>query len=813
MAELDPQFTSRRTSSGTPSTVGAISAVGLTEREASARLSRESPNEVPEAPSHLVLRLLKKFWGLSAWMLELIAALSLVLHKRADFWIALALLFVNAILGFLQEQRASSAVAALRRRLQVTGRALRDGAWRLVPARELVTGDVVRLRAGDFVPADERVVDGDLQVDQSTLTGESLEIPRQAGDVLYSGSIVRRGEATAVVTATGARTYFGRTTHLIESAHPKLHVEEITTRLVKWLFVIVGTLVGVAFVLSLVRGLPLLDILPLSLVLLMSAVPVALPVMFTVSTAVGSVELGRHGVLVTHLAAVEDAANMDVLCADKTGTLTMNRLTLGGVLVQPGFTVDDVVRTAALASNAANQDPIDLGFLRAATERGLLDSSIKTLSFVPFSPETRRTEAIVDVHGRKVHALKGSLRTIAELVGLPPESAAGLEKRADEEAKKGARVLAVARGEPDVPLQLVGLAFLHDPLRPDSRQLIDQLRSLGVRVKMLTGDGLPVAREIARELGLGDIVRAPDLRAAEKAGLSRATDLAARSDGFAEVFPEDKFLVVKSLQLAGHAVAMTGDGVNDAPALSQAEVGIAVSGATDVAKGATSIVLTEEGLGSIVDLVKIGRSIYQRVLMWIINKVSRTILKAGFVVVALLVTGKFVISALGMVLLVFMTDFVKIALAADRVRPSPTPESWRIGPLVKVAVVLGVLMLLEALGLLAIGSRIFELAGNRLQTFSFLTLLFFALFSIVSIRERRAFWRSRPGWVLMAALTADALIGSAIGFFGLAELGPLPLGQIAFIAAYALVCSLVLNDVVKSVLIERLWIAPRQVLA
>jgi H+-transporting ATPase len=812
VVEPHPQFASPRASIDTLGTAGATNAAGLTEPEASARLAREGPNEVSEAPSHPVLRLLKKFWGLSAWMLELIAALSLVLHKRADFWIALALLVVNAVLSFLQEQRASSAVAALRRRLQVTARVLRDGAWRLVPARELVTGDVVRLRAGDFVPADMRVVDGELRVDQSALTGESLEISRRTDDALYSGSIVRRGEATAVVTATGPRTYYGRTTHLIESAHPKLHIEEITARLVKWLFVIVGTLVGVAFVLSIVRGLPLLDILPLSLVLLMSAVPVALPVMFTVSTALGSMELGRHGVLVTHLAAVEDAANMDVLCADKTGTLTMNRLTLGGVLVRPGFTEDDVVRTAALASNAANQDPIDLGFLRAASERGLLDPGSERVSFVPFSPETRRTESIVNVRGRKTRVMKGALRTVAGLVGLPQESVAELEARANEEAKKGARVLAVARGETDAPLQLAGLAFLHDPPRPDSRQLIERLRALGVRVKMLTGDGLPVAREIARELGLGDIVRAPDLRAAEKDAHSRATDLAARSEGFAEVFPEDKFLVVQSLQSAGHVVGMTGDGVNDAPALSQAEVGIAVSGATDVAKGAASIVLTEEGLASIVDLVTIGRSIYQRVLTWIINKVSRTLLKAGFVVVAFLVTGEFVISALGMLLLTFTTDFVKIALSADHVRPSPTPESWKIGPLVKVAVVLGLLMLLEALGLLAIGSRVFDLAGGRLNTFSYLTLLFFALFSIVSIRERRAFWRSRPGWVLVAALTADMLVGCAIGLCGLADLGPLPFGQIAFIAAYALVCSLVPNDLVKSFLTERLWTAPRKTL-
>jgi len=782
---------------------------GLTEEEARTRLQRDGANEVPETPRHPLRRFLGKFWGLSAWMLELIAVLSLVLHKHTDFWIALALLMVNGVLGFLQEERASSAVAALRQQLQISARVLRDGGWRALPARELVTGDVVRVRAGDFVPADVLLLEGELRIDQSALTGESLEISRGVDQALHSGSIVRRGEATAVVAATGPRTYFGRTTQLIESARPKLHVEEITARFVRWLFLIVGSLVAVALVVSALRGLPLLELLPLSLVLLMSAVPVALPVMFTVSTAVGSMELGRKGVLVTHLAAVEDAANMDVLCADKTGTLTLNRLSVVAVVAQPGFTDDDVLRAGAIASNAANQDPIDLAFLEAAKGRGLLDPAPRLLGFVPFSPETRRTEATVELAGRRLRAFKGALRTIAQLIGLDPAALSALEARADREASRGARVLAVAQAEGDGPVALVGLAFLHDPPRPDSRRLIEQLRSLGIAVKMLTGDGLPVAREIARELGLGEIQRASELRGAGDRAPG-AAEVASRADGLAEVFPEDKFLVVKSLQSTGRVVGMTGDGVNDAPALRQAEVGIAVSGATDVAKGAASVVLTTEGLASIVDLVTIGRSIYQRVLTWIVNKVSRTILKAGFVVVAFLVTGQFVISALGMVLLVFMTDFVKIALSVDRVRPSPTPESWKIGGLVEVAVVLGLLMLAEALGLLAVGSRLFDLGGTRIHTFSFLTLLFFALFSLLSLRERRAFWRSRPSWVLGLAVAANGLVGLAIGLLGLADLRPLRPGEVAFIAGWTAVCSLGPNDVLKSVLTERLWTSRRR---
>jgi H+-transporting ATPase len=780
--------------------------VGLANADAKARLARDGPNEVAEEPRHPIADFARKFWGLSAWMIELIALLSFFLHKYADFAVALGLLLVNAVLSFLQEQRASAAVAALRRRLQVTARALRDGAWQPLPARELVAGDIVRVRAGDFVPADGQVLDGELQVDQSALTGESQEQAKTTNDHLFSGSVVRRGEATAVVAATGARTYFGRATELVQSARPKLHVEEVVTRVVKWLFVIVGVQVAVALVVSVAKGLPLLEILPLTLVLLMSAVPVALPVMFTVSMAVGSVELARRGVLITRLSAAEDAANMNVLCADKTGTLTMNRLALTGALAQQGFTEDDVVAAGALASQEADQDPIDLAFLRAAQERRLPGAN-KTLSFVPFSPETRRTEALVEIQGRKTRVMKGALRKVAEAAGLPNAEVALLEERAGAEARHGVRNIAVARAAADGPWQFVGLAWLRDPPRPDSRQLIGELEALGVPVKMLTGDALPVARAVARELGLGEIVRAPDLEAEQKTAEMRGLPSAWAADGFAEMFPEAKFLVVKQLQAAGHVVGMTGDGVNDAPPLRQAEVGIAVYGSTDVAKSAASVVLTNEGLANIVDLVKNGRAIYQRVLTWIVNKVSRTILKSGFVVIAFLVTGKFVISALAMVLLVFMTDFVKIALSTDHARPSRKPETWNIRPLVAIAVILGLVMLAEALGLLAIGWRLFDLGDDegRLPTFAFLTLLFFALFSIVSIRERRAFWRSRPSWVLATALTADALVGIAIGVFGVAELQPLPLEQLSFIIGCAVIASLLANDFLKTALIARLW--------
>ncbi|HSQ82369.1 MAG TPA: plasma-membrane proton-efflux P-type ATPase [Casimicrobiaceae bacterium] len=779
---------------------------GLPSATATARLAADGANDVPEEKSHPLLRLARKFWGLSAWMIELIALLSFILHKEADLAVALALLVVNAILSFLEEQKASAAVAALRRKLDVTARVLRDGAWNALPARMLVRGDVVRIRAGDFVPADVQVIDGTLQVDQSALTGESREAAKAADDSVYSGSIARRGEGNAVVTATGVRTYFGRTTQLVQSARPKLHVEDVVSRLVRWLLAVVGSLVAVTLVVSQVRGLPLTETIPIALVVLMSAIPVALPVMFSVSMALGSMELARNGVLIARLSAIEDAATMDVLCADKTGTLTMNRLSFEGTLPQPGFGEGEVIGTGALASNEANEDPIDIAFLRAAKDRGLVDASVRVVSFEPFSAATRRTEALVETGGRKVRAVKGALRTVAALAGLDPAAISALEEQASARIATGARVLAVARSEGDSPLQLVGLAYLQDPPRPDSARLIGELRALGIGVKMLTGDALPVAREIARRLGLGTIVRAPELRAATPGADARAADLASRADGFAEVLPEDKFEVVKRLQAAGHVVGMTGDGVNDAPALRQAEVGIAVSGATDVAKAAASAVLTTEGLVDIVDLVKSGRAIYQRVLTWIVNKVSSTVLKAGFVVVAFLVTGRFVISALGMVLLVFMTDFVKISLATDRVRPSQAPETWNIGPLARIAVVIGAMMLIEALALLAWGWHRFGLASapGQLQTFAFETLLFFSVFSILSIRERRAFWRSRPSALMLVALGADAIVGVTIGVLGFAEMRPLPPAWIALIFACAGVLSLGPNDLLKVFLIGRM---------
>jgi plasma-membrane proton-efflux P-type ATPase len=798
-----------------PDTLAALHvnpATGLTHGEVETCRKEHGYNEVAEQRGHPVLNFLKKFWGLSAWMLELIMILSLVLRNYADLTIVGALLVVNAVLGFWQERRAAGVMETLRRRLEVSARVLRDSAWQVVPARELVPGDIVRVRPGDIAPADVKVLTGTLSVDQSALTGESRDVDKAPGEVLSSGSIVRRGEGNGVVMLTGAKTYFGRTAQLVQIAAPKLHIEAVVSKVVRWLFVIVGALLSVVIVLSLIRGSPLFEMIPLMLVLLMSAVPVALPVMFTVSMAVGSAELAKRGVLVTRLSASEDAATMDVLCVDKTGTITMNQLAVTGVIPLKNAKEADVLFAGALASQEANQDPIDLAFLSAAKAHHVFDGvpAVKPVSFAPFDAKNRRTEAVVQQNGQRLRFMKGAVRTVAEACGLRPAEIEALEARVSDSALKGYRTLAVARGPETGKPGLVGLVTLYDPPRPDAKQLITALHDLGVPVKMLTGDALAVACEIGKGVGLPNIHRVADLKAESAKAGNKWADLLAGADGLAEVYPEDKYLVVQHLQAAGHVVGMTGDGVNDAPALRQAEVGIAVSTATDVAKGAASAVLTQAGLTNIVPLVEQGRTIYQRVLTWIINKISRTILKSAFVAIAFVVTGQFVVSAFAMLLLTFMTDFAKITLATDHVRSSRKPETWNIGGFITVSVVLGVAMLVEALLFLYLCWSRFDLApldnvkDKPLHTFSFLLLLYFAVFSVVSARERRWFWATMPSKSLLAALATEVLVGTLLALVGLSGLAPLPWEQMVAIFGYAIVSCLVVNDAVKVALIKRL---------
>ena len=772
---------------------------GLTVSEVAAARDAYGPNAIAEHKKSTVAAFLAKFWSLSAWMLELIAALSWWLGRYADLVVAVSLLVLNAIVSFVQEQRAEGVVETLRQRLTVSARVLRDGHWQSVPSSDLVPGDIIRVRQGDISPADVQVLTGVLAADQSALTGESVDVEKAVSSMLYSGSTIRRGEATGVVVFTGTRTLFGKTAELLQSARPRLHVEDLVGTVVRWLFVIVGATLGLILGVVVLRGISIVDVLPLVLALLLSAVPVALPVMFTVSMAVGARELAKHGVLVTRLSAAEDAAAMDVLCVDKTGTITMNRLAVTGLFPQPGFTDTDVLRYGTFASQEANQDPIDLALFAEARRQGAIGPEPMAVTrFVPFDAATRRTEASLVVGGQSLTVLKGAVDVIAALCRLTPQSIEALDRQAREQAQHGYRTLAVARGLESAVPELVGLATFQDPPRPEASPLIAVLRDLGISVKLLTGDALPIAVEVGRQVGLTNV------RAATGTAIADAA-VDPQVGGLAEIYPKDKFDVVRALQAAGHVTGMTGDGVNDAPALRQAEVGIAVSNATDVAKGAASVVLTDEGLPGIVTLVREGRVVYRRVLTWIINKVSRTILKSAFVAVAFLVTGRFVISALGMIVLVFLTDFVKIALSTDRIEGSRRPETWNLGVPVTVGAVMGLLILGETLAVLAVGWRLFDLGANdaALQTFSFQLLFYFALFSIVSIRERRRFWASRPSGVLTWALSGDAVVGTVLCLVGIPGLMPLRWTQTAMILVSAAICSLTINDSIKVALFRR----------
>ena len=787
--------------------LGTNPQTGLSAAQVTSKFAEFGPNEIPEKKKSALLGFLKKFWGLSAWMIEAIAILSLILGKRADFYVATGLLLLNAVIGFLQEWRAQNVVKMLQSKLQIQTRALRDSHWNDVSARELVPGDIVRLRMGDFVPADLRVVAGDIRVDQSSLTGESKEQSKSVGDDVYSGSIVRQGEFQGLVALTGAQTLYGKTVELLLSARPKLNMEEVVSKLVRWLFMIVGSVVLILIVVAIFRHTSMEEILPLSLVLLMGAVPVALPVMFTVSTALGARDLGKQGVLVTRLSATEDAATMQVVCIDKTGTLTLNQLVVTGLYPEEGVSQDDLLLCAALASNESNRDSIDAAVLDAARKKGLHLDKYRQISFVPFTPQSRRTEAAVEGPEGSIKVMKGALKTIGALAKLTPEKFAASETAADALAKKGYRALTVAKTIGD-QTQILGTVALYDPPRPDSAKLIARLKELGVRVKMLTGDAAPVARQIASEVGLKSIVTMKDVGPAGNSDANALIECLKQNDGIAEVFPEDKYKVIKALQEAGSIVGMTGDGVNDSPALQAAEVGIAVHGATDAARGAASVVLTESGLSGIVDLVQNGRSVYQRILTWMVNKVSRTVLKTGFVGIAYLLTGHLLVSALGMIVLVFMTDFVKITLATDRVRPSAEPDTWNIRPLVIVAVGLGIIMVAESLALLWAGIEFLGIAlgSEKLHTFSFLILLYMALFSIISIRERGAFWKSRPSATLALALFASGAIGCLIGEIGIGDLPALPIYTVMLAMSGACAFSLGLNDLVKRVLLR--WTMP-----
>ncbi len=723
-------------------------AAGLSTQEAVRRLQRYGPNMVAEERRHPWLTILSKFWAPVPWMLELAIVLELVLDKFVEAGIITALLLFNGAMSAVQEHRAQGALTLLRQRLTILARVKREGQWQTVAGRELVPGDIIYLRVGDVIPADVRLTAGQLFVDQSALTGESLPVDIEPGNIAYAGTAVKRGEATGEVTATGASTFFGKTAELVRTAKTASHLERIILQIVRYLVGLDALLFVAVLGFAVVMHISLAEILPFALVLLIASVPVALPATFTLTTSLGAQELARNGILVTRLSAIEEAAGMDVLCSDKTGTMTENRLAVEVLLAYPPVTEQMLLQLASFACDEATQDPIDLAILQAVRARNLLSVDAQRLHFVPFDPGTKRSEATVRKDGQVLRIVKGAPQVIADLVGTSWTSIAA---DVETQASRGFRILAVAAGD-DV-LQIIGLVALTDPPRPDSGQLVQSLQDLGVRVMMVTGDSEATARTVASKVNLGT-------RSCSPAALQADPDTAvATCDIFAGVFPEDKIHLVQSLQRNGHVVGMTGDGVNDAPALKQAEVGIAVANATDVAKAAASLVLTSAGLGNMIAAVELSRRIYQRMLTYTLNMSTKKISIPLFLSLGLLMSGVFVTNARLMVLMLFANDVVTMSITTDRVSPGRKPAHWATRSLVMAAFSLALPLLLLDFGVFWVGHSYIQLVLPQVQTFVFVWLVLSGQLTVYLVREQHHFWRSRPSrWLLISSIAAVVIV-------------------------------------------------------
>jgi H+-transporting ATPase len=772
-------------------TAGALD--GLTSEAARRRLNEDGANAVTSDEPWLWRRVLAKLWAPIPWMLEAAMLLQFMLHQYLEALVIAVLVAFNATLGVLQEGRARATLDALRSRLALSALVRRDGAWRSVPARELVRGDLIKLTLGGIVPADARIVDGSVLLDQSTLTGESLPVEGRRGTATYAGALVRRGEALAEVTATGPRTQFGKTAELVRLARSPSTQQRAVVHIVRNLAVFSASMVLLQLMYATAEHMAASQTIPLILTAVLAAIPVALPATFTLAAAIGARELAAHGVLLTRLSAIDEAATMDVLCSDKTGTLTQNALEVTAVRARPGVDAARVLGLAALASEQGGMDPVDAA-IRAAAARQSARDLPRPARFVPFDPARKMSEAeACEACGERIRIVKGAYARIAEMA-TPP---AGALTSAEALAAEGNRVLAVAAGKAPT-LAWVGLIALSDPPRPDARQLVAQLETLGVRTVMVTGDAASTAAAVASAVGLRGAIYPADPPAERPQPHEYGV--------FAGVFPEDKFHIVRAFQARGHTVGMCGDGANDAPALRQAQMGIAVSTATDVAKSAAGVVLTQPGLAGIVDAVRTGRVAYQRILTYTLRSVTTKIQQMLFLTVGLLLSGRAILTPMLMVMVMIGGDFLAMSATTDHVRASHEPNAWRIGRVTLAAIVLGVCTLIFCTAVLwtayfALGLR----ADHGLRTLAALVLVFASQAAFYVVRDRRHLWSSRPsGWVILSSMLNVAIFAllAARGWL----MHPLPWSLIGWLLLATVPFALAL-DVVKSLVFTRLRIA------
>ena len=729
-------------------------------------------------------------------MIEAAVILSGVVRHWLDFFIILLLLCSNAVVGFWEEHQAGNAIEALKAKLAITARVRRDGKWATPAARELVPGDVIRVRLGDIVPADARLLEGDsVEVDQSALTGESLPATANAGDAVFSGSIIRQGEVDAMVYATGANTYFGKTAQLVQEAHTVSHFQKAVLKIGDYLIVLAVALVAVIVIVAIFRGDPILTTLQFALVLLVAAIPVAMPTVLSVTMAVGARLLAKSEAIVTRLSAIEELAGVDVLCSDKTGTLTENKLTLGEPFGVNGIQADQVILDAALASRAEDKDTIDLAVIGGLKD----DQALKgyhVVHFQPFDPVHKRTEATVKgTDGKQFAVAKGAPQVILEMATNATQVKSAVEKAVNEFAARGFRSLGVARAEQEGKWQFVGVLPLFDPPREQAKATIASARDMGVSVKMITGDQVAIARETARQLGLGaNILDASGLGDVEHHRTAQSDESIESADGFAQVFPEHKFHIIDVLQKRGHIVGMTGDGVNDAPALKKADCGIAVSGATDAARAAASIVLLASGLSVLIDAIKESRRIFQRMNSYAIYRIAETLRVLLFMTLAILVFNFYPLTAVMIVLLALMNDGAILSIAYDNVHYKDKPEAWNMRLVLAIATTLGVVGPIAAFGLFYLGDRVFGLDRPHLQTLMYLLLSVAGHLTIFLTRTRGPFWSIRPARVLLLAVMGTQTVATLIAVYGL-FMTPLGWRLALFVWGYALACALVTDRV------------------
>ncbi len=751
---------------------------GLTGVEVNDRLNKFGYNKTEEKKKNPIVQFVSRFWGPMPWLLEFAMILSFFLSHEVEGIIIFALLVINAIIGFMHTRGSQKAVELLKQRLAIEAKVLRNGEWSLIESSEVVPGDIIVVKLGDIIPADAKILSGELSIDESALTGESLPVESKSSDVVYSGSVVRQGEARCMVINTGANTYFGRTAELVKIAKPKSHQEEIMMAIVKYMMYLGIAAAIVVSAYALIIHDSVLLILTFTVIFLMGAVPVALPAVMTIVQAVTGIKLAEEGVLVTRLDSIEDAASISILCLDKTGTITQNKLSVVDSVPFPGFSKENVASYAKLASRAEGMDLIDTAIIEYANNKGVNHAADKQIEYTPFNPAIRRTEAIIESGDIKYRVVKGAAQVIIPMCKNVDKTLMDLANKSIHEfSQKGYRTIAVAKskdGKLD-DLILAGLLPLADPPRPDSKTMIEEAKKLGVKSIMLTGDNISIAKEIAQQVGLGNnIIKLKDIE-----GLTPEEQIKVVNgiSGIAEIYPEDKYKIVKLLQSEGFLVGMTGDGVNDAPALKQAEMGIAVSNATDVAKASASVVLTESGVSEIVEGIKRSRETYQRMLTWVINKITKVIQVVGVLTIGFFMTRQMVLSLLGMSLLVFANDFVTMSLATDNVKHTDDPNKWDIKNITFASLVIGVLLVIQGIIAIIIGRDYFHMNLKMLQTFMMLTLVFTSQFRVLIVRERKYFWESFPGKALMASTTISILLFGLLVFYGI-FVSPLTLTQV-----------------------------------